>query len=318
MRLGIPRALLYYHYHPLWLTFWQRLGVEVVTSPPTTKEILNQGVLAAVPEACLPVKVFYGHTLQLVPRVDYLFVPRLVSAEPGTYICPKLMGLPDMLRHAGLKLPPVLGPTLNARLGRRAWENSLLNTARVLGFTVADARAAWRAAAGEQARYLVRLGEGRAPLEEEGVAPEAAAAPVKGTLLVLGHPYNVFDEFVNMGLIARLKRRGYRVLTAEMLPSRLIAAEAARLPKSLFWSLGRLILGAGGHYLRGGGVAGIIHVVSFGCGPDSLVGELLERRAHRRGRLPFLLLTLDEHTGEGGLVTRVEAFLDMIEWRGAS
>ncbi|HHY93262.1 MAG TPA: hypothetical protein GX511_07965 [Firmicutes bacterium] len=318
MRLGLPRALLYYHYYPLWVTFWQQLGVEVVTSPPTNKEILNQGVLTAVPEACLPVKIFYGHTLHLAPQVDYLFVPRLVSTEPGTYICPKLMGLPDMLRHAGVQLPPLVGPTLNARLGRRAWEKAFLRSAEVLGFKVRAAQVAWRLASQEQARYLARLGEGRTPLHTgDASAPPPVPSPSRA-LLVLGHPYNVFDEFVNMGLLERLRQRGYRVVTPEMLPSRLVAAEAAKLPKSLFWSLGRLILGAGRHYLREGGVAGIIHVVSFGCGPDSLVGELLERQAHRQSRLPFLLLTLDEHTGEGGLVTRLEAFLDMIEWRNAS
>ena len=59
---------------------------------------------------------------------------------------------------------------------------------------------------------------------------------------------------------------------------------------------------------------GIIHLISFGCGPDSLVGELVERRARRKG-FPFLLLTLDEHSGETGLLTRLEAFVDTLQWR---
>lgn len=317
MRIGIPRALLYYHYYPLWLTFWQQLGLEVKSSPPTNKEILNQGVSAAVAEACLPVKVFYGHALHLAPQAEFLFVPRLVSAEPGTYICPKLMGLPDMLRHAGKKLPPVISPTLNARCGPRAWELAFIRTAAVLGFGARQAERAWKAAVAEQARYTAKLGEGKTPLDvSEGAEDSDRSSPK--ALLVLGHPYNLFDDFVSLGLIRRLRARGYRVITAEMLPGRVIAEEAARLPKALFWSLGRLILGAGGYYLRSGGVVGIIHVVSFGCGPDSLVGELLERQARRLGKLPFLLLTLDEHTGDGGMVTRLEAFLDMVEWRGAS
>lgn len=317
MKIGIPRALLYYHYFPLWHTFWQHLGVAVVVSPPTNKGILDQGVVAAVPEACLPVKVFFGHALHLGPKVDFLFVPRIVSAEPGTYICPKFMGLPDMLRHSGQRLPPLLSPTLDARKGRNTWGRAMVATAQVLGFSPRMGWAAWRTAGAEQARYTACLQAGRNPLE----VMEGRAAPLGANdraLLVLGHPYNLFDEFVSMDLIKRLRRHGYGVITPEMLPSRLIAQEAARLPKHLFWSLGRAILGAGGHYLRSGGVKGIIHVVSFGCGPDSLVGELLERQAHRQGRLPFLLLTLDEHTGEGGLGTRLEAFLDMIEWRDAS
>lgn len=32
MRIGIPRALLYYEYYPMWKTFFQQLGAEVSES----------------------------------------------------------------------------------------------------------------------------------------------------------------------------------------------------------------------------------------------------------------------------------------------
>jgi predicted nucleotide-binding protein (sugar kinase/HSP70/actin superfamily) len=53
-------------------------------------------------------------------------------------------------------------------------------------------------------------------------------------------------------------------------------------------------------------------VSSFGCGPESLVGELLARWVKRRRGIPFMLLTIDEHSGAAGLVTRLEAFTDML------
>jgi predicted nucleotide-binding protein (sugar kinase/HSP70/actin superfamily) len=40
MRVGIPRALFYYHYYPLWRAFLETLDVEVVVSPPTSQNIL--------------------------------------------------------------------------------------------------------------------------------------------------------------------------------------------------------------------------------------------------------------------------------------
>ena len=58
-------------------------------------------------------------------------------------------------------------------------------------------------------------------------------------------------------------------------------------------------------------------VVSFGCGPDSLICELIERFYKRQQQIPVLLLTLDEHTGEAGIITRLEAFVDMLRWREA-
>lgn len=317
VRIGIPRALLYYHYFPLWETFWRNLGVEIEVSPPTNKQILDLGVEAAVPEACLPVKVYYGHILTLAQKVDYLFVPRLISSQKGTYICPKFMGLPDMLKHCGYNIPAIIAPTLNARHGKKAWERSHLQAAEELGFNRRLTQFAWQQAQRELASYHKELQAGRTPVDilYQRQPPKPTS---RHTLLLLGHPYNIFDEFVSMNLINRLYHRGYQVVTPEMLPPKLVEKEAARLPKHLFWSLGRLLVGTANHYLQEKSIAGIVHVVSFGCGPDSLVGELLERRAKKLAHVPFLLLTLDEHTGEGGLITRLEAFLDMIEWRHVS
>jgi len=38
-RVGITRSLLFYHYFPLWRSFFQGVGAEVVLSPPTQREI---------------------------------------------------------------------------------------------------------------------------------------------------------------------------------------------------------------------------------------------------------------------------------------
>jgi predicted nucleotide-binding protein (sugar kinase/HSP70/actin superfamily) len=38
----------------------------------------------------------------------------------------------------------------------------------------------------------------------------------------------------------------------------------------------------------------------------------LGQAAHQAG-VPMLTVTLDEHSGEAGLVTRLEAFVDMLE-----
>ena len=76
-----------------------------------------------------------------------------------------------------------------------------------------------------------------------------------------------------------------------------------------YWTCEREIIGAGGYYLKDS-VDAIVSVVPFGCGPDSLMIELLQRQAHQLNK-PFLNLVLDEHTAEAGLLTRLEAFVDM-------
>ena len=82
--------------------------------------------------------------------------------------------------------------------------------------------------------------------------------------------------------------------------------------KEIFWAFGKQILGAAEHFKSGSAVDGIIYMTSFGCGPDSMTGEIVERRCYRSGSIPFIRLNLDEHSGQAGLLTRLEAFVDMI------
>jgi len=56
--VGIPRALAYHDYFPLWRVFLSNLGVELVVSPPTNQTIVNDGVGVAVDGTSLPVKIF--------------------------------------------------------------------------------------------------------------------------------------------------------------------------------------------------------------------------------------------------------------------
>ena len=55
----------------------------------------------------------------------------------------------------------------------------------------------------------------------------------------------------------------------------------------------------------------MITLTAFGCGPDSLMLERITRKA-KEYAMPLLNLTIDEHTGEAGFVTRLEAFVDML------
>ena len=45
-----------------------------------------------------------------------------------------------------------------------------------------------------------------------------------------------------------------------------------------------------------------------------MVLSLIEEVVRKAG-IPFMTLTVDEHTGEAGMLTRLEAFVDMIRWR---
>ena len=51
-------------------------------------------------------------------------------------------------------------------------------------------------------------------------------------------------------------------------------------------------------------------LTNFGCGPDSLFMKYMESEAPDK---PCLILEVDDHTGDAGIVTRIEAFLDTLD-----
>lgn len=313
MRVGIPGGLLYYRYGRLWSSFLHALGAEVVESGETTRSILTSGVSKAENESCLPVKVFYGHVLALKGEVDALFVPRLVSVKRGTHTCPKMLGLPDMARAAVGEGVPVISPTIDFQSG--LWHNYRAvyalgrifsaNPLRIIGAGIM----AWR----EHRLYLERLTMG---LDHKGaLRGEAGRLLCEGRemrIAVIGHHYNVYDTFTTMSLLERLGSMGVDVLTADMVPERMRDEELKRLPKGIYWSYEREVAGAILACARRKLVDGIIFMISFPCGPDSIIRVLCEQENRAAGNVPMLTLVMDEHTGEGGFLTRIEAFVDML------
>jgi predicted nucleotide-binding protein (sugar kinase/HSP70/actin superfamily) len=123
---------LYYRYFPMWRAFFSALGVECVLSAPTTKATVRRGTELGENELCLPVKIFFGHVAELDGKVDYIFIPRVVSVEKRELTCPKFLGLPDMTRALGVSTP-VLAPTVDMRRGRREFAGMAWKLARQFG-----------------------------------------------------------------------------------------------------------------------------------------------------------------------------------------
>jgi len=339
VKVGIPRALLYYHYFPMWNSFFRALGAEVVVSGPSTKSVLNRGVQLCVEDACLPVKLAIGHVAELVGRVDYLFLPRLVSVAAREYICPKFLGFPDMVRQTFQGLPGIID--VNVNLYRR--ENGLYGCFREVGkfFTASTPRVylAYRKGLAALKNYRNLLDKGYMPEEamhwqekntlscfrgktkealerSSGMSKITGIIEEKPTVAVIGHPYNIYDSFINMNILKRLRQAGVKIITTDQVPEGVVRQQAACLSKRLFWTLSQQIIGAAFYFLEQGECArGLLHITSFGCGPDSMTGELIAKRVRQTGTVPLLNLVLDEHTGEAGVLTRLEAFLDMVDYR---
>jgi predicted nucleotide-binding protein (sugar kinase/HSP70/actin superfamily) len=124
---------------------------------------------------------------------------------------------------------------------------------------------------------------------------------------------------VNKDILSFARSLGMRIITPEGLSEKEIDAQVSDLSKEIYWSSGREIVGSLFHFLSGG-VDGVVFLTSFKCGIDALLQEFIKRRLKVRGgtSIPFLVLTLDEHSGREGLTTRLEAFRDVMEERKRS
>jgi predicted nucleotide-binding protein (sugar kinase/HSP70/actin superfamily) len=240
-----------------------------------------------------------GHLLELADRVDLIFVPSLRRPTPATTHCAKIIGLPDLARSVLPDRSKVMEVELDLDKGRLALAQAVWAAGRPLTWNpVQIARAA--DTAWEKHRS--------ARTEHKHPHPDA---PTRVTLAVVGHPYLLRDEYVNHRLLTRLEQYGVRVLTPDTLPQGAADRGVNRLGDA-YWAYAPSLLGAGVTLLESGSVDGLLAVVAFGCAPDSGLAPVLNQAARKAG-VPMLTLTLDEHGGEAGIITRLEAFVDMLE-----
>lgn len=296
--VGIPQALLYHEFGQLWQSFFANLGIPVSVSGDTTRQVLDRGTALAVDESCLPLKLYLGHAEALLDRCSHLFVPRVISYHPGFYLCAKFAGLPDIVANS-FGLPPdrIIAPTVASprpagrlpAVGAAAAAVGRSPLAGLLSFH--KALAGWRR---------------RTPPAAPGTAPLVA---------VVGHSYILGDPFLTGDIFATLAARGVAAATPEDLPGGALYAETRRFAPEVYWQLSAKLAGAASIFAARPDIAGLILVSCFGCGFDALMNEYLEHRVLRSSGKPYLLLNLDEHTGRAGVVTRVEAFWDLVDWR---
>lgn len=303
--IGIPKALFYYEHSVFWKSFFKNLGCKVVISEDTNKEILNYGIRYCSNETCLPVKVFHGHVYSLKDKVDYIFIPRYISVDTNEYTCPKFCGLPDM-------------SLLNLKENIRVLEIKL-HLDKNIKYTFKSLKELSIKINIEYSKVIEVFKNtldlfNKSEEEKSKCNLNQVHNSKKLTISVLGHPYVIYDHYVSMKLIDKLKKRNIEVYTPRSIDKKTKRLNAYPFQGKVFWGVGFENLGSAFTFAEDDNVNGIIYLSPFACGVDAFIIEFIERqfKAQYNYNVPFLKLTIDEHTGEAGFNTRLEAFLDMI------
>ncbi len=302
-RIGLPRASLNLEFLPFWSAFLRDLGYDPLVSGATTSARLQDHARGVPAEVCLPIKTAAAHAHALLANgaVDRIFVPALLECPPRegddeTHTCLYSQQLPDMLRvELGER---VISAQFSLGHGLLSLVGPTLALAQALDRSVDAVLRALRKANAAQARYI---------LERRRLGQDALAASFDRAAVVLGRPYNTHDQFLNLSLAHHLERLGLAAIPWDLLPLDRVQLDPRWSTVPWYYSREQL---RAIELVRQDPRLFPILISSYGCGPDGFIVKHMEELLADR---PRLLLEFDEHRGEAGLVTRLEAFADEID-----
>jgi predicted CoA-substrate-specific enzyme activase len=304
--IGIPRMLMFFEQFPLWAVFFGELGFRVVLSEKTNRGLIHKGLQEVLAEACYPVKVAHGHVANLIDRgVDHIFLPSVIDLEKESddvdrsYNCPLIQGIPFMLRPAFKDRARIISPSIFMAKGKRNLKRQMEKIGREFENDTGKIASAINAALRAQEEFeRMRQERGQQILETLTRDNEA--------VVVIGKPYNVHDLQLNLNIAKKLRHLGILAIPFDLLP-----LNRVKLPphySNLVWKNEQNLLRAA-IMAKNNPSLNPVMITNYGCGPDAFFWKYLEETM---GEDPYLLLEVDEHSGDAGMTTRIEAFLDTL------
>ncbi len=304
--VGMQSSLYGQQFSILWAHFFDQLGFRLVLSPPTDMHISRVGIEKMVAETCYPVKVSHGHVMELIGKTQYQFLPTIITMptpeplETG-FLCPMVQSNSYMVRVA-LDIDPatVLSPVVHLKYDPDMLAIEIAGQIKSkLGVSKKAIKKALYYALGMQDKFTEELYQkGRKALSEH-----KSDDPL---IIVTGRPYNLYDERLNLRLGRNLAKIGLAALPMDFID--VSSIDLSDFP-SMYWGLGARILRTAKFIQTDQNFFGI-HLTNFSCGADSFLEHFYK---HIMGDSPYLILELDEHSAVAGVMTRIEAFKNVIE-----
>lgn len=306
--IGMQRALYGHQTSILWAHFFDKLGFRLVLTPTTNPRISKAGIESMVAETCYPVKVSHGHIKELIGKTRYLFMPHIITmptpeaSETGFY-CPLVQSNSCMVRMAlDINMDTAVSPVVHLKHDPNTLALEIKEQIQSrLGVSGREIKRALNYALERERQFIGEMTrKGQEILDAHNLE--------EPLVLVTGRPYNLYDERLNLRLGRNLAKIGMKGLPIDFIDVSRI--DLSDFP-SMYW-------GSGAQILRGARFAANhpncfgLHLTNFGCGADSFIEHFYK---HIMGDKPYLILELDEHSAVAGVMTRLEAFKNVIENR---
>lgn len=328
--------------------FLEDLDAEVNLPPPTSRRTVELGVKFSPELICMPFKITLGNFIEALEcgadtllmaagarkcRFGYYHYLQEVALQatgekftlvPVTQYSPSdfiFRLMPSLFKVSPVKVVRAVYLLLAKSVLTRDFRR-LLNRKRALDFNTAERLVCPALKLIASARTLSEIKQAQRRLKKMfNLNGERPAVRVG----LVGEIFFTIDQFANQEIEKKLGELGVEVVFERCLYNHL-----RHLLKVDFGYLRSRRLAhpylqecPGGEAIRTvgeaalfiqKGVDGIVHVFPFTCMPENIAFEALERLCKSNG-VPLLSLSFDEHTSSTGLVTRLEAFVELLRRR---
>ena len=295
IKIGIPRAFLYYRYGVLWKNFFEKLGLNVVLSPETNREILNLGINNTIDECCLSYKIYIGHAIYLSEKCDYILVSRVCDYGKKDKVCTRLNGTYDNLKYI---IPKEM--IIDFNIDHTNHKYQILEFFKIgLKFSKNPIKIIYSFfyANKKQKNYDINKNK-----EENNKLLKK-----NKKILILSHFYNIKDKFISNYIIDYLEKNNVIPILSNNLNKKLAAEFSEYFSNTLYWKYSKEMIGSLYYYKHQ--IDGIIFISTYPCGIDSLVNNLA---ILKNAEIPTLTLVIDENITDLSLETKLESFIDII------
>ena len=301
IKVGIPRALLYYRYNVLWKNFFESLGCNVVLSPETNREIIELVVNNTIDECCLSYKIYVGHVLYLSEKCDYILISRACDYGKKDKVCTRLNGTYDDIKH---KIPSE--QILDYNIEYTKLKFPILGFIKMgLKFTknIIKILYSYHKAKIKQKKYDIN----------QANSEKNKLSKTNKKILILSHFYNIQDKFISKYITNYLEKNNIIPIYSNKLDKKITNEFSQYFSNTLYWKYSKEMIGS--LYYTKNMIDGIIFISTYPCGIDSLVNNLA---ILKNKDIPTLNLLIDENITELSLETKLESFVDILNQGGTN
>lgn len=294
----VPSALFW----PLWgsqfAAFFDAAGVSYRVGPYTDQSILDLGLANSCEGFCLPLKIFCGHVAYLAANGGgKILIPVITGTSlDNSFLCHLQQHARDIVIDLDIiERSRLVSPFFEYDASLSLREEGFRELGEILCIDAKTTKSAARIAT---ARGVYSPPESSSLIRQTGGAPVVA---------LCAHPAIRFDPLLGGRIANLLAGMGASIVDPDHGSFSLEAID----PGEAHFSLSARTASSVSTCLADPAVDGVIYLQAFQCGPDASIARDAARWNTKSK--PFLPLVLDQNLSAGGIITRLEAFMDILK-----